>query len=87
MNEIDVFRIFEHLGYRKLLSFELSRLCTTTHLPKYLKRLLHIRKAFRKEHMPYKVTAIAGVLPQGAPTSPMLSNLAAEKLDNQQFPF
>ena len=35
ITEIDVFRIFERVGYRRLLAFELARLCTTTRLPKH----------------------------------------------------
>lgn len=61
-----VYEIFKNLGYRNLLAFQLSRLCTTTNLPSTAKK--------------YKFT-YAGVLPQGAPTSPMLSNLAAIQLD------
>lgn len=95
VTEIDVYNIFRALGYRPLLSFELARLCTTTHLPKGLKRLLlhegedspgfWIQKDESERHashFPYaNRTRILGVLPQGAPTSPMLSNLAARQLD------
>jgi RNA-directed DNA polymerase len=96
VTEIDVFRIFHGLGYRALLAFELARLCTTTHLPYGVKRLfLHSSKSVvsllhgqnpppdEDEAYPYPERAgFAGVLPQGAPTSPMLSNLAARKLDD-----
>ena len=86
VTEVDVFRIFDTLGYHKLLAFELARLCTTTHLPKHLKRLLHSQRD-DDGIMPYRVDKIAGVLPQGAPTSPMLSNLAARKLDESLSTF
>ena len=81
INEKDVFQVFERLGYRKLLSFELARICTTTRLPKHLNRYLRSRNSRTDEGMPYKKPDTIGVLPQGAPTSPMLSNLIAEDLD------
>jgi len=34
ITELDANKIFRELGYPNLLAFELSRLCTTTHLPK-----------------------------------------------------
>lgn len=81
INEKDVLQIFDRLGYRSLLSFELARICTTTHLPKHLNRYIRSRNSRSDEGMPYKTSDFIGVLPQGAPTSPMLSNLVAENLD------
>lgn len=74
VGERQVYRVFRSLGYGSLLSFELARICT---------RL--------REEEPQGVGASYGVrdyhqaregrLPQGAPTSPVLSNLIMYRLD------
>ncbi len=83
VSEIDVYKIFLDLGYTTILSFELSRICTTTRLPEEFKKLLRI--SLRKnDTLPYeKRKGHIGVLPQGASTSPALSNLSAYDLDLQ----
>jgi RNA-directed DNA polymerase len=92
VTEIDVYGVFNRLGYRPLLAFEFARLCTTTRVPHGTKRVLfhHAgdhpffaeRPSSEERQMPYpERSRYMGVLPQGAPTSPMLSNLAAGKLD------
>lgn len=92
IDEKQVFRIFRELGYRELLAFEFARLCTTTRLPRdksgYLQwrpkqsRLHRLGIAKNNGRLPYPLTkGEIGVLPQGASTSPMLSNLGAIKMD------
>jgi len=88
INEWAVYKAFRSLGYKKLLSFELSRLCTTTRLPRWCGA--HVNNssgAFgdigRFVRTPYACirNELMGVLPQGGPTSPMLGNLCANALD------
>jgi RNA-directed DNA polymerase len=83
INEHQVFDLFLSLGYKKLLAFEMARICTTTRLPlEKRKYLIEIEKWRRiSENLPYEPLSTIGVLPQGAPTSPMLSNMIAKDLD------
>lgn len=65
INELMVFDIFVSLGYPKSICFQMARLCT---------------RVFGAEQGDYASTRL-GVLPQGAPSSPMLANLTVHKLD------
>jgi RNA-directed DNA polymerase len=98
INEADVYKVFVDAGYRPLLSFELARICTTLRLPIHLKHLLRLpqsSKTYDLYQRNIQVLAFGyfpgffpmGVLPQGAPTSPMLSNLVARKLDESLSDF
>ncbi|MDR0534145.1 MAG: reverse transcriptase family protein [Verrucomicrobiales bacterium] len=84
VTELDVYKIFQSLGYRNLLAFEFSRLCTTIRLPKSFQRRIGALDSY--EWLPYVKNGI-GVLPQGAPTSPMLSNLVARELDEKLYDY
>lgn len=91
INEISIYQVFLDAGYRPLLAFELSRICTTLRLPRYLQHLLKKPKSnesYKFYQMEYEVEEWAfndfhrmGVLAQGSPSSPMLGNLVARKLD------
>lgn len=84
INEAEVYRVFIDAGYRSLLAFEMARLCTTTRLPRHQhKHLWHYGVGSPPKNYTFYAdkTHAMGVLPQGAPSSPMLSNLAANRLD------
>ena len=91
ISEKQVFKIFKEIGYKPLLAFELARLCTTIRLPKdknqYIKSIDENSFDYTDESFPYQPYHWLGVLPQGAPTSPMLSNLVAKKLDDDLFSY
>jgi RNA-directed DNA polymerase len=89
VSERQVYWVFRKLGYPALLSFEMARICTRVAPPavdRFRKRDLKWRwnDRTRGAHplVPYDASQ-SGHLPQGAPTSPMLSNLIAVKLDEE----
>ena len=84
VNETAVYEVFKGLGYKPLLAFEFARLCTTTRLPQSKKSLLaidHRAKHLKKYKLYSLLNKPIGVLPQGAATSPMLSNLVTMPMD------
>ena len=84
ISEIQVFRLFRNLGYQPLVSFEIARLCT---IPTYYKsprknyKQWHVRE--KNETIPEYSETLLGYLPQGAATSPLISNLIMKKCDEE----
>lgn len=82
ISEIPVYRVFRKFGYQPLVSFELTRLCSrlgSNTKARNKKRWLANKDKYNviNQYKHYRM----GHLPQGAPTSPMLSNLVMESFD------
>lgn len=83
LSEIKAYRFFHSIGYRRLLAFELSRL--VTRLPDWSPRFEHPSWKSKKTRVmidSYHNWRI-GHMPQGAPTSPRLSNLVLTEFDDE----
>ncbi|MCB0138740.1 MAG: RNA-directed DNA polymerase [Caldilineaceae bacterium] len=87
ITEIQVYQVFQNLGYQPLVSFELARICTRTY-SSYNE--LELNKKWLSQPEAYSVIPFyqykyLGHLPQGAPTSPMLANLVCKLMDEALF--
>jgi RNA-directed DNA polymerase len=76
ISESDVYRVFVGFGYGSLVSFEMARLCTSIDDSAFCHPARRQLAA-----IPAYSSSIVGFLPQGAPSSPMLSNHVASRLD------
>lgn len=81
ISERQVYYVFRELGYRALVAFNLARLCTRILPHKLDNRKYNKKRWSSKKQYAYCNSKVAGHLPQGAPTSPMLANLVCVMLD------
>jgi RNA-directed DNA polymerase len=88
VSERQIYWVFRKLGYPSLLSFEMARICTRVAPPAVGRtRPRDVKWRWNEwerglQSAPYDASQ-SGHLPQGAPTSPMLSNLISVDLDRQ----
>lgn len=80
ISERKIYEVFLSLGYTELLSFEMARICTRVTPNRKGKRWL---TEFQDTGIPEYYCRNVGSLPQGAPTSPALSNLVFMNTDMQ----
>lgn len=81
IHEHDVYRVFRSLGYAGILSLELARICTMA--AKWRPDTDEQLARYLKNSVAYYCNQWIGILPQGAPTSPMLSNLVMRDVDQR----
>lgn len=81
ISERQVFDVFLSLKFHRLLSFEMARLCTRV-APKRTGSRWNNADANRVGIPEYSCSFV-GFLPQGAPTSPALSNLICFEMDGE----
>lgn len=81
VHEHDVYRVFRSLGYAGILSLELARICTMA--AKWREDTDEKWARYEDKGVAYYRNQWIGILPQGAPTSPMLSNLVMRDVDQK----
>jgi RNA-directed DNA polymerase len=79
ITEKRVYGIFKAMGYARNLSYSLAKLTTAKHRPSYWDGFDEKSTATLYQLLGQKPP----ILPQGAPTSPMLANIAATNMDKR----
>lgn len=84
ISEHFIFHVFNGAGFQPLMAFELARLCTRLGKPSYARQSERwSNTGSRSIRIAAYLQARLGHLPQGAPTSPRLANLAMRNLDQE----
>lgn len=81
IHEVDIYDLFFSWGYPPLVSFELARICTRVTEHKNLEDSRWVRKNKKEYKIKSYENQLYGCLPQGAPTSPFISNLILKDAD------
>lgn len=81
IHEYDVYQVFRSLGYTGILSLEMARICTMA--AKWREDTEERWSRYETLGVSYYRSPWIGILPQGAPTSPMLSNLVMRDVDEK----
>ena len=83
ISEIQVYRGFRKIGYQPLVAFELARILTFDRFGYNKNKIWEIRKKNKVISLYNEGKKELGFLPQGAPTSPMMSNIVMLDIDEE----
>lgn len=80
ISERQVFHVFVNMGYQPLIALEMARICTRVRVNSARSKRWHVEPGRWMTINSYQSNK-QGYLPQGAPTSPRLSNLVVKDFD------